>query len=201
MACNATATSIAGRKGRWRRPMAGRLTTHVLDTASGKPAAGLTIVLYRVQRQLAPQGQGRPSPTPTAAATRRCSRATAFQTGAVRADLLRRRLSADDQGRAARSAVPRPDADPLRHGRGDALPRAAARLALRLFDLPGKLSMASRRSAPNCASSSTARTSRSPTSRRTRRCSTICGCAARCAAPRKAAPRAIAAPAPCWSAG
>ena len=43
--------------------------------------------------------------------------------------------------------------------------------------------------------------SRSPTSRRTRRCSTICGCAARCAAPRKAAPRAIAAPARCWSAG
>lgn len=26
----------------------GRLTTHVLDTASGKPAAGLTIWLYRV---------------------------------------------------------------------------------------------------------------------------------------------------------
>lgn len=28
--------------------MAGRLTTHVLDTASGKPAAGLKISLYRV---------------------------------------------------------------------------------------------------------------------------------------------------------
>ena len=26
----------------------GRLTTHVLDTASGKPAAGLKIALYRV---------------------------------------------------------------------------------------------------------------------------------------------------------
>ncbi len=26
----------------------GRLTTHVLDTASGKPAAGLTIMLYKV---------------------------------------------------------------------------------------------------------------------------------------------------------
>ena len=26
----------------------GRLTTHVLDTASGKPAAGLTIALYRI---------------------------------------------------------------------------------------------------------------------------------------------------------
>ena len=39
------------------------------------------------------------------------------------------------------------------------------------------------------------------TSRPTRRCSTICGCAARCAAPRKAARRAIAAPARCWSGG
>jgi 5-hydroxyisourate hydrolase len=28
--------------------MAGRITTHVLDTARGKPAAGVTIVLYRV---------------------------------------------------------------------------------------------------------------------------------------------------------
>ena len=27
---------------------AGRLTTHVLDTASGKPAAGLSIALYRI---------------------------------------------------------------------------------------------------------------------------------------------------------
>ncbi|MGI6856609.1 hydroxyisourate hydrolase [Mesorhizobium sp. 1B3] len=27
----------------------GRLTTHVLDTASGKPAAGLSIALYRLQ--------------------------------------------------------------------------------------------------------------------------------------------------------
>lgn len=27
--------------------MAGKLTTHVLDTASGRPAAGLRIVLYR----------------------------------------------------------------------------------------------------------------------------------------------------------
>jgi 5-hydroxyisourate hydrolase len=28
-------------------PMAGKLTTHVLDTARGKPAQGLRIVLYR----------------------------------------------------------------------------------------------------------------------------------------------------------
>ena len=29
----------------------GRLSTHVLDTAKGKPAAGVTIVLYRVSAQ------------------------------------------------------------------------------------------------------------------------------------------------------
>jgi 5-hydroxyisourate hydrolase len=31
-----------------RRADGGRLTTHVLDTASGKPAAGMRIALYRV---------------------------------------------------------------------------------------------------------------------------------------------------------
>ena len=29
----------------------GRLTTHVLDTATGKPAAGLTIDLYRIDQE------------------------------------------------------------------------------------------------------------------------------------------------------
>lgn len=29
-------------------PQGGRLTTHVLDTAAGRPAAGLKIVLYRI---------------------------------------------------------------------------------------------------------------------------------------------------------
>ena len=31
--------------------MAGRLTTHVLDTATGKPAAGVRISLYRISGQ------------------------------------------------------------------------------------------------------------------------------------------------------
>lgn len=31
--------------------MAGKLTTHVLDTAHGKPAAGMTIALWRVDEQ------------------------------------------------------------------------------------------------------------------------------------------------------
>jgi 5-hydroxyisourate hydrolase len=30
---------------------AGRLTTHVLDTALGKPATGLTVTLYRIEGQ------------------------------------------------------------------------------------------------------------------------------------------------------
>ena len=32
----------------------GRLTTHVLDTAAGRPAAGLQIELYRLGREAAP---------------------------------------------------------------------------------------------------------------------------------------------------
>ena len=30
-------------------PAGGRLTTHVLDTATGRPAAGLSIALYRIE--------------------------------------------------------------------------------------------------------------------------------------------------------
>jgi 5-hydroxyisourate hydrolase len=40
--------SIAGREGPMAKVDGGRLTTHVLDTASGLPAAGLKIALYRV---------------------------------------------------------------------------------------------------------------------------------------------------------
>jgi len=40
--------SIAGREGPMAKADGGRLTTHVLDTASGLPAAGLKIWLYRV---------------------------------------------------------------------------------------------------------------------------------------------------------
>ena len=35
--------------GRTSKADGGRLTTHVLDTASGKPAAGLSIALYRIE--------------------------------------------------------------------------------------------------------------------------------------------------------
>jgi 5-hydroxyisourate hydrolase len=40
--------SIAGKEGPMAKVDGGRLTTHVLDTASGRPAAGLKIALYRV---------------------------------------------------------------------------------------------------------------------------------------------------------
>ena len=38
-----------GREEECRKMMAGRLTTHVLDTASGKPAAGLSISLFSIK--------------------------------------------------------------------------------------------------------------------------------------------------------
>ena len=49
-----------------------KLTTHVLDTANGKPAAGVRIELYRVGAPGAPRRSSKPSPTPTAARRRRC---------------------------------------------------------------------------------------------------------------------------------
>ena len=41
--------SLFKQKNRWGMTMAGYLTTHVLDTGAGKPAAGLRIDLYRVE--------------------------------------------------------------------------------------------------------------------------------------------------------
>lgn len=42
--------SLASAKGKdMTQAAGGRLTTHVLDTASGRPAAGLSIALYRVE--------------------------------------------------------------------------------------------------------------------------------------------------------
>ena len=118
----------------------GRLTTHVLDTASGKPAAGLSIALYRID------GDARTHlKTVVTNADGRCDApllaGADFATGEYElvfaaGDYLRA------QGRSCPSRLPRHRADPLRHGGGQALPRAAAGLALRLFDLPGELSMA-----------------------------------------------------------
>src|ERR1700690_958264 len=48
---NAAASASRGKMGGPRRPernRMGRLTTHVLDTAHGRPGAGIAIELYRV---------------------------------------------------------------------------------------------------------------------------------------------------------
>ena len=51
----------------------GRLTTHVLDTAQGRPGAAMRVRLYR-KRGADYAALKDVRPTPTAAATRRCSR-------------------------------------------------------------------------------------------------------------------------------
>ena len=53
----------------------GRLTTHVLDTAAGTPAAGLTIELFRLDGGRDPRRHSS-GPMLTAASTGRCSKAT-----------------------------------------------------------------------------------------------------------------------------
>ena len=109
----------------------GRLTTHVLDTALGRPAAGLTIELYRVGK----------SEEPLAVATTngdgRLDRPL-LEGGGFVAGSYELRFHAGDYlrgaGEAARAAVPRRDPDPLRHRLGGrALPCAAPPLALWLF--------------------------------------------------------------------
>ena len=99
---------------------------------SGKPARG------RARRAAARRrgAGGWREPTPTAGIDKPLLEGAAFQTGLLRADVPRRRLFP----RAAASPLADPpflDVDPaaLRHRRGRALPRAAAGLAVRLFDL------------------------------------------------------------------
>ena len=116
----------------------GRLTTHVLDTAAGAPAAGLTIELFRLD----------------GGETRVCRPSRTNDDGRVDGPLLEgdaltagvyelRFHAGDYLAPAPRPAGPglsRRGADPLRHRRaGRALPRAAAAFALRLFHLSGKL--------------------------------------------------------------
>ena len=94
--------------------MAGRLTTHVLDTASGKPAAGLSIALYRIDGERAPASEDGRRPMPTAAATRRCSQGAEFATGEY--ELV---FTAGDYLRGQGIALPEPaflDIVPIRFG-------------------------------------------------------------------------------------
>ena len=126
---------------RKRRITMGKLTTHVLDTANGCPAAGMAVALYRLD--------GRAAPTLTQAAhaqprrPRRCAaaaRATTFQPGRYR---LVFEVAAYFRARGVALAEP-PflDAVPLDFGLADAgaaLPRAAAGQPLGLLHLPRQL--------------------------------------------------------------
>jgi 5-hydroxyisourate hydrolase len=95
----------------------GRLTTHVLDTASGKPAAGLTIALYRLS------GDGRALiKTVTTNADGRCDQpllqGEEFATGEY--ELV---FSAGDYLRASGVSLPEPaflDEVPIRFGMAEA---------------------------------------------------------------------------------
>ena len=132
----------AGGPPRGREGPMGKLTTHVLDTANGCPAAGMRVSLFRlddgVARELKALDAQRRRPRRRAAARRR--RAPA---GPLSAGVLGRGATSRPRREAARPAVPRRGAARLRHRRGrPALPRAAARQPLVVLDLPRQLSAA-----------------------------------------------------------
>ena len=143
----------------WR--MAGRLTTHVLDTASGKPAAGLSIALYPHRgrsRRHAEDGRDQRRRALRCAAARRARNSAPANTSwsFSAGDYLR-----GAGGKAAGAGISRHGADPLRHG------RARRIIMCRCWSRPtairptgGAEPWPSRRSATKCASSSTARTLR-----------------------------------------
>ena len=90
----------------------GRLTTHVLDTASGKPAAGVTIELYRI---------GKNDERLTAATTNADGRMDRplLEGDAFVAGVYELRFHAGDYLRAAGTALPDPaflDVVPIRFG-------------------------------------------------------------------------------------
>ena len=115
----------------------GRITTHVLDTAAGKPAAGLQVVLTPARRTPAVVAEARDQcgrPGRPAAAGRR-----GFAAG--RYEIV---FHVGDYFRRAGVALPDPPfldrrAAALRRRGGRALSRAAAGLALCLLDLSGQL--------------------------------------------------------------
>ena len=117
----------------------GRLSTHVLDTVSGKPAAGVKVILKElgssaegVLKETITNADGRTdAPLLGGGPLRIGTYEIAFHIGAYFAAQAR-------GGKPA--AVPRRGADPLRHRRARGpLPRAPARLPLGLLHLPGEL--------------------------------------------------------------
>ncbi len=117
----------------------GRLTTHVLDTASGRPAAGLKIALYRLEGRRAAHLK-----TVATNADGRCDAPLLEGEDFAHRPSTNWSSSAGDYLRAQGAELPDPAFPrqvPIRFGMAErgALPRAAAAFALRLFDLQGEL--------------------------------------------------------------
>jgi 5-hydroxyisourate hydrolase len=92
----------------------GRLTTHVLDTAAGRPGAGLRIELRRVEGD----GGGRPLKTVTTNADGRCD-APLLQGDELEPGVYELVFHVGDYLRAAGVALPEPpflDRVPIRFG-------------------------------------------------------------------------------------
>ena len=76
------AVLVTGQPNQVRSDAMGRLTTHVLDTANGRPAAGVRVTLRALDRAGRRAGRSpRRRPTPTAAPTRRFWLAMTFSPG------------------------------------------------------------------------------------------------------------------------
>ena len=109
----------------------GRISTHVLDVARGRPGAGIEVTLVRYDEDGGSESHAR-RPTPTAARMQRWPKETQCARRA-RDPLRGRRL-------LRRRGLPRHRSGALpRRRSGRALPRAAPVLALGVLDLPGQL--------------------------------------------------------------
>ncbi len=143
------------------RAASGRLTTHVLDTMSGEPGAGIAVELFRLEGGR----QQRLAEATTNAEGR--SAAPLLQGPELRPGVYELRFHVGDYFRQRAVALcgtrfPRPRADPFRHRRrGAPLSCATSHFALRLFDLSWQLTIETGRcanrsdfcSARNCGSS------------------------------------------------
>ena len=123
----------------------GKLTTHVLDTAQGRPAADVAVALYRNLGERYALLK-----TTQTNADGRCEapllEGAAFSAGRYRLVFGAGAYFARQGLRAARAALRRRRGDRLRRRRRQRpLPRAAAGHALELLDLPRQLSAAGAR--------------------------------------------------------
>ena len=175
----------------------GKLTTHILDTASGRPAAGVVIELHR-------RGPARESLVTARTNARRPLRRPAARGSGMQPGEYELTFQIGDYFRGIGVKLPEPPflgAVVIRvcdRRSGRALPRAAARLAVELLDLPRQL-----RSDESMNATDTIRfvlDGRIVEARGVSPTTTLLAVPARDAgphaAPRKAAPRATAARAP-----